>query len=425
MYGLDERTVGAMPTGYRRITMALFAAGIATFALLYSTQALLPELASSFGVSAAQSTLTMSLTTIGLGAALLVAGTLSEVLGRTRLIHLSLFASAVVAFGCALAPGWHTLLVLRLLQGITLAGLPAVATAYLREELPAHLHARTAGLYIGGTAMGGMAGRLITGTVADLAGWRWALAAIAALSLACAVVVRLALPGSRNFVPAAAQPRRLLAMARAALRDPGLLALYAIGALALGAFVAVTNALGFRLTGAPFHLSAGQAGSIFLVYPVGSISSAAGGRLAERWGRRTVMPIGCAITAAGLLLTLSGALPVIVLGLAVTTAGFFIVHGVASGWVPARAYAGGVAAGQAASFYMFAYYLGSSVFGSLSGRAWTAGGWPAVAGLSLTLMALAGLLAGWLRRIPALVPGRSQPRALAQVGAADADEYGG
>lgn len=393
-----------MPQGYRRITLALFAAGMATFALLYSTQALLPELSAAFGVSAAQSTLTVSLATVGLGAALLIAGTVSEVCGRTRLIHLSLFASTVVAFGCALAPGWHALLALRLLQGITLAGLPAVATAYLREELPGHLHARTAGLYIGGTAMGGMSGRLITGAVADLAGWRWALGAIAVLSLGCAVIVRFALPASRNFVATPADPRRLLAMARAAVTDPGLLALYAIGALAMGAFVAVSNALGFRLTGAPYHLSVGQAGSIFLVYPVGSISSAVGGRLAERYGRRTVMPVGCVITAAGLLLTLAGPVPMIVLGLAVTTAGFFVVHGVASGWVPARAYAGGVAAGQAASFYLFAYYLGSSVFGSLSGRAWTAGGWPAVAGLALALMALAGLLAGWLRRTPALVP---------------------
>ena len=60
------------------------------------------------------------------------------------------------------------------------------------------------------------------------------------------------------------------------------------------------------------------------------------------------------------------------------TAGFFAVHGVASSWVPVRAHAGGVASAQAASLYLFAYYLGSSVFGNLAGHAWTAGGWPAV-----------------------------------------------
>jgi hypothetical protein len=90
--------------GYRRIAVALFAAGVATFALLYSTQALLPELARAFSVSAARSTLSLSATTAGLGAALLAAGPVSEVLGRTPLIRLSLLASACVALACAFAP---------------------------------------------------------------------------------------------------------------------------------------------------------------------------------------------------------------------------------------------------------------------------------------------------------------------------------
>jgi YNFM family putative membrane transporter len=382
--------------------LALFAAGVATFALLYSTQALLPELARAFSVSAAQSTLSLSLATVGLGVALLVAGPLSEVVGRTRLIHLSMTASAVVGLGCALASGWHALLVLRLAQGVALAGLPAVATAYLREELDPGTHARAAGLYIGGTALGGMTGRLVTSWVADAAGWRWALAAIAVVGLGCAVVVRLLLPGSRNFVPVPARADHLLAMTRRAVADRGLLALYGIGACSMGAFVAVYNALDFRLTSAPFHLSLGAAGLVFLVYPVGTVSSTVAGRLADRLGRRSVVPVGCAITLAGVLLTLPGSLPVVVLGVAVMTAGFFVVHGVASGWVPMRAHAGGVAPGQAASLYLFAYYLGSSVFGSLAGRAWTLGAWPGVVLLAFTLAGISGLFTAWLRHVPSL-----------------------
>jgi MFS transporter, YNFM family, putative membrane transport protein len=392
--------------GYRRITVALFAAGVATFALLYSTQALLPELARAFSLSATHATLSLSLTTVGLGVALLVAGPASEVLGRTRLIHLSLLLSALVGVGCALAPSWDVLLVLRLLQGVTLAGLPAVATAYLREELHADTHARAAGLYIGGTALGGMTGRLVAGAVADAAGWRWALAAVAAVGLLCALAVRLLLPPSRNFVAAPARFGILAAMTRRAVADRGLLALYAIGACSMGAFVAVYNAMGFRLTSAPFSLGLGAAGLVFLVYPVGTVSSTVAGRLADRFGRRTVVPVGCLITVAGVLLTLPGSLPVVVLGLAVMTAGFFVVHGVASGWVPTRAHAGGVASGQAASLYLFAYYLGSSVFGSLAGRAWSFGAWPAVVVLSVALVAVCGLLAAWLRHTPSLDPAR-------------------
>jgi YNFM family putative membrane transporter len=376
---------------------------VATFALLYSTQALLPELTRAFSVSAAQSTLSLSLATAGLGVSLLVAGAVSELLGRTRLIHLSLIASGVIGVACALAPNWTVLLGLRLLQGIALAGLPATATAYLREELHPGTYARAAGLYVGGTALGGMAGRLLTGAVDGFAGWRWALAAVAGLGLACAVVVIATLPRSRNFTPAPASISHLAAMTRRAVSDRGLLALYAVGACSMGAFVAVYNAMGFRLTSAPFHLSVGVAGLVFLAYPVGTLSSSVAGRMAERFSRRAVVPVGCLVACAGVLLTLSGSLPAIVAGVAVMTAGFFAMHGVVSSWVPVRAHAGGVPSGQAASLYLFAYYLGSSVFGSLSGHAWSLGAWPAVAALALLLLVVSGLLTVWLRHIPSLV----------------------
>jgi YNFM family putative membrane transporter len=389
--------------GYRRVSLALFAAGVATFALLYSTQALLPELAATFHVSPAQSAWSLSLATMGLGVALLITGPLSEKVGRTRLIHLSLTLSAVVGLACAIAPSWQALLALRLSQGIALAGLPAVATAYLREELHTDTHARAAGLYIGGTALGGMSGRLVTGGVADLFGWRWALAAVALLGLVCAGAVAVLLPASRNFAP-----RRSRAFTVRAFTDPALISLYAIGACSMGAFVAVYNAMSFRLTSAPFLLGAAAAGTVFLVYPVGTLSSTLSGRLADRFGRRAVMPFGCLITAVGLLLTLPDRLPVIVVGLAVMTAGFFCVHGVASGWVPVRAHAGGLPSAQAASLYLFCYYAGSSVFGSLSGTAWSLGSWPAVVTLSLVFVVISGVLSTGLRRVPTLVPdGRS------------------
>ena len=397
-------TAGYRPgePGYRRIAVALFAAGVATFALLYSTQALLPELARSFAISDAMSTWSVSLTTAGLGLTLLFIGPVSEVLGRTRLIHTSLLTSAVIGLACAAAPNWDTLLALRLLQGIALAGLPAVATAYLREEMHPDGYARTAGLYVGGTALGGMSGRLLTGAVGDAAGWRWALAAVAGLGLVCALLVLALLPASRNFVPTRARPRQLVTMTQRALSDPGLLALYGIGACAMGAFVAVYNALGFRLTAAPYHLSLGRAGLVFLVYPVGTVTSTLAGRLVGRFSRRTVVPAGTLITMAGVALTLLGPLPLVVLGVAVMTAGFFVVHGVASGWIPVRASAGGVATAQAASLYLFAYYLGSSVFGGLAGRVWVTGAWPAVVALALALLAVCGGLTFWLRQIPAL-----------------------
>lgn len=389
--------------GYRRVVLALFAAGLATFELLYSTQAILPELATRFEVSSTQTTLTLSLATLSLGVALLVVGPLSDVIGRTRLIHLSMALSVVCALGCALAPTWTSLLVMRCLMGVALAGLPAVATAYLREELHRSTHARAAGLYIGGTALGGMAGRLVTGYTAELAGWRWSLGAAALLALVCAVAVRRLLPDSRHFSPAPTGARTMLAMARRAVADRALVGLYVIGGCSVGAMVSMLNVVGFRLEAAPFNLGLGAASLVFLVYPLGTVSAATFGRLADRIGRRAVLPIGSVVAVAGAVLTLSPSLPVLVAGLSLLVIGFFAVHGVASGWVPARAHAGGVSAGQAASLYTFTYYLGASVFGSLGATVWSSVGWPGVVALTVSLLAVTGALALRLRATRPLV----------------------
>lgn len=397
--------VGIRPgtPAYRRVVVALFAAGVATFALLYSTQALLPLLAERFDVSAGASAWSLSVTTLGLAGALLVVGPLSDRVGRTPLIHASITLASVVGLACALAPTWPALVGLRLLEGVALAGLPAVATAYLREELHPGSQARAVGLYVAGTALGGMAGRLLTGAVAELAGWRWALASAALLGLACAAVVRVLLPASRGFTARPTGVRSALGTARGALHDRALLALFGIGACAMGVLTVLLNTVGFRLAGEPFHLGLTAASLVFCVYPVGSVASATAGRLADRFGRRTVLPLGCVVALVGVLLTLPASLPLLVVGLALVVAGFFAVHGVASGWVPVRAHAGGLATGQAASLYLFAYYVGASLFGALGGHTWNTAGWPGVVVLAAGLVVVLGVLALVLRRTPTLL----------------------
>ena len=380
--------------------VGLFFLGLGTFSLLYTTQPLLPELARGFRVSEGQSALSVSVATLGLSIALLVAGPWSEVVGRTPLMRWSLIMSSLVGLACAFAPSWNVLLVLRFVEGLALGGLPGVAIAYLREEIHHDSHARAAGLYVGGTAIGGLLGRLLGGVLADLGGWRLAAGGVALLGLVSAVVAITLLPPSRRFTPAPSSPRSLAGTSGRLLRDPAQLALYGIAATAMGSFTAAFNAIGFRLTGAPYHLPLSVSGFVFLVYLVGVVTSPVAGRLAGRVGRRVVVPAGAVVTLVGFLLTLARPLPVVVLGLAVVTGGFFAVHGVSSGWVAARAdlFSGGI--GQAASLYLVSYYLGASLFGGLAGAAWSSGGWPLVAALcgTLTLGTLA--LSLFLRTVP-------------------------
>jgi MFS transporter, YNFM family, putative membrane transport protein len=386
--------------GYRRLILALFAAGVATFAALYSTQPLLGLLSRDFAQPASRAAWSVSATTLLLGAGLLVAGPLSGRWGRTRMIKGSLVLTALLGLACAVAPSWPVLLVLRGAQGLALAGAPAVALVYLREEVHALVHSRATGLYIAGTAIGGMTGRLVAGGVADLAGWRWALGAIAALGGLCAIAVVAALPSSRHGPPhgprsgAAGRTRRHpLSTTGRVLRDRQLLRLYLIGGTSMGAFVAVYNVLGLRLTTAPYHLSVFAASLVFCVYPLGSAGSALAGRLAERLGRPAVVLAGGLFATAGVAVSLASPLPVVILGAAMITAGFFAVHGIASGWA-AGAGQDGQAASQASAFYLLAYYLGSSVFGVLGTKLWESGRWPALAALAGALLLTAAATGG-------------------------------
>ncbi len=135
--GTDEAApyIEAGTSAFRRTSLSLFAAGFSTFALLYCVQPLMPEFSREFGVGAAASSLSLSLTTGLLAVSMLVASSLSEALGRKPVMVVSLLASAGLTLVAALAPGWHALLLVRALEGITFSGLPAVAMAYVGEEM--------------------------------------------------------------------------------------------------------------------------------------------------------------------------------------------------------------------------------------------------------------------------------------------------
>jgi YNFM family putative membrane transporter len=380
-----------------RANVALVLAGYSTFSLMYCVQPLLPVLAHHFDLSATQSSLALSVTTGVLALSIFAAGAVSEMVGRKTLIAASLCGAAALNVLAACAPTWSLLLLARGLEGIALGGAPAVAMAYLAEEIEPQALGFAMGLYIGGTALGGMAGRVLTGIAADLGGWRIALAAIGALGLASAFGFVALLPASRNFVrrPGLNAAYHLSAWG-GHLSAKGLPWLFAIAFLVMGGFVAVYNYAGFLLTGPTFRLSQAAAGAIFLVYLFGMVASSLAGAAGDRFGRAPVLAAGVLIFAMGLALTLAHALIVLIMGIACVTIGFFVAHGVASGWVGQMAKG---AKGHAASLYLLAYYLGSSLLGSAGGWFWTRYGWGGVAGFVAVLMVAALVVVARLGRM--------------------------
>ncbi|MBM4484014.1 MFS transporter, partial [Rhodococcus hoagii] len=255
---------------YRAVTVALFAAGLTTFVSMYSTQALLPALTDEFAVPPAVAALAVSVTTGMVALAIIPASALSGRFGRTRVMVASAAVSSVLGVLLPFSPTIEVLLIGRALQGVALAGIPAVAMAYLAEEIHTRDLGAAMGRYVAGTTIGGLVGRLVPSTVLDVASWRWAMEAASLLALALAVVMTRKLPPSRHFRPQRVSPRIVLSNLGGHLRNPALALLFVLGFLLMGGFVSVYNFLGFRLLDAPFSLPEALVGLVFLLYLSGT-----------------------------------------------------------------------------------------------------------------------------------------------------------
>ncbi len=249
---------------YRRAGIAFFMLGLASFSLIYCVQPLLPAFTHAFGVTPAQSSLALSLTTGLLAISILLAGAFSQAVGRRGLMFTSMALASICNFIAALLPDWHMLLVARAVEGVVLGGVPAVAMAWLAEEIDKKDLGKTMGLYVGGTAFGAMVGRVGMGLLTEFTSWRIAMGVLGVLGMAAAIAFVLLLPESRNFER---KPGLNLHFHLRAwfshLGNKGLIRLYATGFFLTSVFVTLFNYATFRLSDAPFHFSQTQVSLTF------------------------------------------------------------------------------------------------------------------------------------------------------------------
>lgn len=381
---------------YRRLLAALFCAGVATFAQLYSPQAVLPQISASLGIGAADAALMVSAATVGLALGVLPWSMVADRIGRVRAISISVTVATSLGLLVPFLPGYELLLIGRALEGFALAGVPAIAVAYLTEEVEAKHAARAAGTYVGGTTIGGLLGRLVAGPIAEIVDWRAGVFTVAVLcGIAAVGFVKLA-PTPQGFAPTKGRSvRGVFRPLVVNLRSPRQLAIYAQAFLLMGGFVAMYNFLGFRLTAAPFHLPQTVVSLVFLAYLAGTWSSSRAGAEATRFGRKPVLLTSITIMIFGVAITMSSNAAVVLVGLVIATAGFFGAHAIASGWAGSQASEGKA---QASSLYNLFYYGGSSVFGWFGGVAFDGYGWSGVAVTIIVLAVVATAVAAVILR---------------------------
>ena len=366
---------------FRRANWALILGGFACFTLLYGTQPILPQFTEAFGISPTMASLAVSAGTLTLSILLIPLSLLSDRFGRAPLMKAALLGATLCAALSALAPDFEWLILSRAGVGACIAALPAAAMAYLGEEIAPEARGRVMGMYIAGNALGGMFGRFLSALVTQFSSWHFGLGALALVGVICTLVFWKMLPPAQHFKSRSMAPGVLWQDIVRIYQDPGLPWLFTTAFLIMGAFVSIYNYLGFRLSAAPYDLGPAAIGAIFLLYAVGSASSALAGHLADRYGRSLIMRGMIVAMAIGVLATLDSHLAIIIGGLAMFTFGYFATHAIASAWVGARA---GERRGLVSALYLSSYYLGSSFLGSTSGPLWTYFAWPGmVAGLML------------------------------------------
>ncbi|UYG00957.1 MULTISPECIES: MFS transporter [unclassified Halomonas] len=387
--------IEAKTRAWWRATAALCLGSFLVFINLYVPQPLLPALKTTFEVSTLGVSLLMSAATLSLAFALLIFGPLSDAIGRETIMRVTLVAAGALSLLLAAAPNFETLLLLRLIQGFVLGGLPAVAIAWMGDEFDKPALLSAVGLYIGANSLGGISGRVVGGFAATLGGEAAAFLTVGTMTLlGCLLFWRL-LPNSKAFVPKPFELRQALRDLAGHLRTPVLLAAYVLGGLNFLIFINQYSYITFRLAAPPYQLAAGALGLIFLTYLGGTFGSTVSGRLAQRFSPARCMGAGILILMLGTGVTLLSPLWLVMLGLLINAFGFFLCHSLASGWV--GRYAQG-ARGSASALYLVFYYLGASVGGFWLEPFWRWAQWSGVAVGSWLLLGVTFFIALGLYR---------------------------
>lgn len=358
-----------------RATLALCIASFMVFANLHGMQPLLPLVATSLELSELAVSRTYTIATLVLGFSLLFYGPLSDVVGRRGIIVFTLIGVMLVSVLLFFARDYSSLFWLRAVQGFFLAGVPAVAIAYMGDEFTPKAMMTAVGLYIAGNSLGGVSGRILGGIVGDWLGWPAVFLMLTGLSCCCIALVAWLLPPSQHFKPKAFSLLGMLKDLALHVSNPKLLMAYIIGGLNFFIFLNQYTYITFVLAEPPYALPASILGLLFLTYLTGTAGSMVSGRIAQRFSSPLCMSVGILILMLGTALTLNDSLWAIVLGFFINSFGFFFTHSVASSWVSRHAH---TARASASALYLVFYYVGASAGGYYLYPFWQAQGWSGV-----------------------------------------------
>lgn len=376
--GPDGLSLAPGRPGYGRACVALLLVGISTLGLMYAPQPLLPVIGDEYGLSAAHVSWMISSVALGIAVGVIPLGAASARWGRGRMIITGMAVAAAAGILLGLVTPWWALVAARFVQGVGIAAVLVSAMAWVVDNVVPHAVTRVGALYIAGTTVGGMGGRLLAGFLTEALGdWHRGLLASALLLAIMGGVAHLLMPkaGVRRRAAASVRAEDAHAWTRRAM--------YLLAFVGMIVHAGIYNAAAFQ-GAAVFGLGPGAIAVLFLAYVAGTISSTVAGRAASRIPLRVIQVGGIGLSAVGIAISLIPHLWALILGLLLLSGGFFAMHALANS--TAARLSPQPSAGAAR--YNLAYYIGTSAGAIAFGGLWDAGGWPVTIAVALGLLAI-------------------------------------
>ncbi|EGR1390506.1 MFS transporter [Vibrio parahaemolyticus] len=360
---------------YKRITLSLALGSFLVFSNLYLLQPMLPTFATLFSISETQVNWLFAASTLALSFSLVPMAVLSESIGRKPVMMVGLFSIPAMSALMLLGDSFIFLVACRALIGIALAAFAAVAVAYMAEELDKHAFSMAIGTYIAANSLGGIAGRISGGLLADNFSVDVAIEVMMVVTLIGVICVHYLLPKQRNFTPSSSSLRHQNRAIIGHFRNQRVWFAMLIGGLNFALFVNLYSVMGFRLVSAPHNVPVGLASLIFICYLGGTFSSRCAGHWSKRYSSILGMFIGAVVSMAGMWIAAFESLAAMLIGLLLISFGAFFTHTLAYGWVGQNATQ---AKATATALYLVHYYVGGSLGGFLLLYCWQHGGWSTV-----------------------------------------------
>lgn len=373
------------PKGRRVLAVGLV--GFCAFLSLYSTQPLLPLFRQVFGASQLAVSLTVSAATLAVALAAPFVGIIADLRGRKKVIVPAIYMLAFANLLTATSPGLSALIFWRFIQGLLTPAVFAVAVAYINEEWEPRETGFVTSVYVTGTVIGGFCGRFIGGLVVARWSWPWVYVCLGSLNLVLAAMVSIWLPRAEHFKRVEGYGDGLRNML-GHFRNKALLAIFAVGFTVLFSLVGTFTYITFYLAESPFLLGPTLLGAVFAVYLIGAVITPVAGKWANRQPGWKILSSALFASMAGVLLTLSQDLWLVILGITLCSSGVFVCQIITNRSIGTAA---GKSRASAVGLYVTFYYAGGFVGSLVPGFLWKLGGWPYCA-IFIALVLLAATL---------------------------------